>query len=265
MTLAMAQGETERRLEDGSGGVGGATAVVRRWGWRASLSASFSCILAATFFYAEFFGAPSSQHIYGVYYALRTNGDLSVEGAIFFLLVGVWMRHFSRRSALVSAIVVPVVVLNLAFAWTSGVLFYFLLFLPGWLPQGGLVAYLGYVQFPAVRGTLDLYYLGWLACLFVLAMLTFEGGLVRKAVRSLELVLFVLLPLPTEVFLFDRSEFGVHVTDAQIGTPLQWFTNADLLVALFAGLSILGMATRLYPKGGGRRHGRREPSLKGPS
>jgi hypothetical protein len=214
---------------------------VRLWGWRAALCASLCCFAAASFYYVEFLIAPSSLHIYGVYYGLRGSADVFVQYAILALLIAAWLRSFGERLLVASAMAVAVIVLNVAFAWTSGVLPYILVLLPSWLPQAPIIDYLAFVQFPAVRAALDLYYLGWLIVLFLLSMAFFKSGLVRKFVHSLEFVLLILLALPIEVYLFDRHEFNIRVTDAQLDTPLRWFTNADLLAVLVIGLSALVM------------------------
>ncbi len=49
------------------------------------------------------------------------------------------------------------------------------------------------------------------------------------------------MALPVEVFLFDRHEFGLHVMDAQVGTSVLWFSNADLLAVLALALALLGL------------------------
>ncbi len=122
---------------------------VRTWGWRAALLASLACVAAAVYFYARFLAAPQSQHIFGEYFGLRSSGDSFVEYAMFWLLTGSWMRVFSVRVALATAMAVPVLVLNVAFAWSSGVLGYVLLLVPKWLPQFIFIDYLSLVQFPA--------------------------------------------------------------------------------------------------------------------
>jgi hypothetical protein len=191
------------------------------------------------FFFTEFLAAPSSQHVYGVYYGLKDSGTMFAEYAFFSLLVAGWLRNFSRRLLLATGMAVALLVLNVAFAWTSGVLGFVLGALPSWLPQGLIVEYLSLVQFPAVRSALDLYYLGWLGALLLLSIAFFESGMVKRLVRSIEFAFLTLLALPVEVYLFDRHEFNLHVMDAQVGTSAAWFTNADLLVALVIGLSVL--------------------------
>ncbi len=226
----------------------GLEAFVRKWGWRGALCASFLCFATAIFYYAEFLAAPSSLHIYGIYHGLRDIGTTFVEYAITALLVGGWMRRFSARLVLASGMAVALLVLNIAFAWTSGVLGYVLGALPSWLPQGVIVDYLRFIQFPAVRSTLDYYYVGWLGVLFLLSMAFFRSGVAKRLVRSLELAALALLALPTEVYLFDGREFDLHVMDAQVGTSLRWFTNADLLGALFVALSVLTIAETVVLK-----------------
>jgi hypothetical protein len=225
---------------------------VRLWGWRAALCASLCCFAAASFYYVEFLFAPSSSHIYGVYYDLRGSADLFVEYAILAMLIAAWLRSFSERLLIVSAMAFALLVLNVAFAWTSGVLPYILVLLPRWLPQAPIIDYLGFVQFPTVRAALDFYYLGWALGLFVLSMAFFKSGLIRKLVHSLEFVLLILLALPIEVYLFDRREFNIRVTDAQLDTSLRWFTNADLLAVLVIGLSALVIADCFVLKNGTR-------------
>jgi hypothetical protein len=218
---------------------------VRKWGWRGALFASATCAAAAVYYYARFLAAPQSQHIYGEYLGLRSSGNSFVEYSMFWLLAGAWMRIFSVRVALATAMAVPVLVLNVAFAWSSGVLGYVLLLIPKWLPQFIFIDYLSLVQFPTTGRALDLYYLAWLAALFILSTAFFKSGLVGRLVRSLEFTTVVVMALPVEVFLFDRHEFGLHVMDAQVGTSLLWFSNADLLVVLAVALFALGLVHML--------------------
>ena len=226
----------------------GLQASVRRWGWRGGLCASLFCLAAAVFYYTEFLAAPPSQHIYGIYYGLRDSGDLFVEYSMVSLLIAGWMRKFSARLVLATGIGVSLLVLNGAFAWTSGVLGYVLVAIPTWLPQRAIVEYLSLVQFPAVRSALDYYYVGWFGVLFLLSMAFFESTIVRRLVRSLELAAFALLALPIEVYIFDGHEFDIHVMEAQVGTSLQWFTNADLFAALIVALSVLAATDLLVIK-----------------
>jgi hypothetical protein len=219
----------------------GITPSVRTWGWRTGICGSLVCLAAAAFYYAEFLTAPSSFHIYGIYYGLWDSAGLFVESAILFMLIAAWMRSFSGRLLISTAMAVALLVLNVAFAWTSGVFGYILVLLPSWLPQSIVVDYLSFVQFPAVRATLDFYYVGWLGVLFLLSMASFRSGIVGRLVHSLEFIILILLVLPIEVYLFDRREFTLHVMDAQIGTSWQWFTNADLLTVLVISLSALAL------------------------
>lgn len=215
---------------------------------RGALCASVACLAAASFYFTEFLAAPSSQHVYGVYYGLRESGTTFAGYALFWLLVSGWMRRFSSRLVLATGMAVSLLVLNVAFAWTSGVLGYVLGAVPTWLPQGVIVDYLALIQFPAVRSTLDFYYLGWLGVLFLLSMAFFKSGIAKRIVSALELVAVALLALPIEVYLFDRREFNLHVMDAQVGTSVLWFSNADLLGALVIALSVLAVADRLVLK-----------------
>ncbi len=222
----------------------GITPTVRTWGWRTGLCGSLVCLAMAAFYYAEFLTAPSSFHIYGIYYGLRDNAELFVESGILFVLIAAWMRGLSARLLIASAMAVALLILNLAFAWTSGVFGYIIVLLPNWIPQSIVIDYLNFVQFPVVRAALDFYYVGWIGVIFLLSMALFKSGLVKKLVHSFEFVLLTVLPLPIEVYLFDRREFTLHVMDAQIGTSWQWFTNADLLAVLVIGLSALAVADR---------------------
>jgi hypothetical protein len=223
----------------------GLTASVRKWGCRVAICASVGCLAAAAFYFTEFLAAPSSQHVYGVYYGLRDTATLFAEYAVVWLLVAGWMRGFGARLVLVTGLAVSLLVLNVAFAWTSGVLGYVLVVIPTWVPQGAIVDYLALVQFPAVRSALDIYYLGWLGALFLLSAAFFKSGVARRLVHALELTALVLLALPIEVYLFDRREFNLHVMDAQLGTSLLWFSNADLLASLTIALSMLAAADGL--------------------
>jgi hypothetical protein len=176
---------------------------------------------------------------------LKDSGMMFAEYAFFSLLVAVWFRKFGRRLLLASGMAAALLVLNVAFAWTSGVLGFVLGTLPTWLPQGLIVEYLSLVQFPAVRSALDFYYLGWLGALLLLSIAFFKSGKVKRLVRSFEFTLLTLLALPVEVYLFDGREFDLHVMDAQVGTSLGWFTNADLLAALIIALSVLALVDGL--------------------
>ncbi len=79
-------------------------------------------------------------------------------------------------------------------------------------------------------------------------MAFFKSGIAKRIVSALELVAVALLALPIEVYLFDRREFNLHVMDAQVGTSVLWFSNADLLGALVIALSVLAVADRLVLK-----------------
>ena len=221
------------------------TPTVRTWGWRACLFCSFVCLSMAAFYYAEFLTAPSSFHIYGIYYGLRDNAELFVESTVLFVLIAVWMRNFGGRLLIATVMVVGLLVLNVAFAWTSGAFGYILVLLPNWMPQSIVVDYLSFVQFPVVRTALDFYYVAWLGVLFLLSMAFFRSRIAKRLIHSLEFITLVLILLPIEVYLFDRHEFTIHVTDAQIGTAWQWFSNADLLVVLVISLSALLVAEGL--------------------
>jgi hypothetical protein len=221
---------------------------VRNWGWRGALCASILCVATAVFYFTQFLAAPSSQHIYGVYYGLKDSGTTFAEYALLWLLVSWWMSRFSWRLVLATGMAMCLLVLNVAFAWTSGVLGYVLAALPTWLPQGAIVDYLSIIQFPAVRSALDFYYLGWFGALFGLSIAFFKSGTGKRLVHSLELAALALLALPVEVYLFDRHEFKVHVMDAQVGTPLQWFSNSDLLTLLAIALFFLALADGLVLK-----------------
>jgi hypothetical protein len=221
-------------------------ASVRTWGWRGGLFASLVCLAASAFYYTEFVAAPVSLHIYGIYYGLRDSGNLFAEYAVLSLLVAGWMRLLNTRLVLATGMAMALLVLNVAFAWTSGVLGYALVAIPSWLPQGMIVDYLILVQFPAVRSALDFYYLGWLGVLFLLSMAFFKSGLVKRLVHSLEFTVLTLLALPVEVYLFDRREFNIHVMDAQVGTSIHWFTNADLLASLVVALSVLAAVDLIF-------------------
>ena len=166
------------------------------------------------------------------------------------MFAGFWLRILSKRLALVSGMVASLLVLNLAFLWTSSLLGLALLLYPSWLPSGWLVDYLSLVQFPAVRSTLDLYYLGWLGLLLLFSIAYFGGGLGKRLVHTFELVSAATLVLPIEVLLFDRRELGVHVMDVQVGTPLASLTNADLLLALGICILVLGVTDRFILDGG---------------
>ena len=227
----------------------GGSFSVRQWGVAAGLSAALVCFAVAAWYYAEFSAAPLPQHVYGAYYGLRNRSELFSEYAVLSILVAAWMSRASARLVLGSTIAIALLVLNVAFAWTSGVLPYLLVLIPKWLPQSIVIDYLAFVQVPAARADLDYYYLAWLGVLFLLAMAFFRSRLARRLVHSLELVALALLALPVEVYLFDRREFNIRVTDAQLGTRFEWFTNADLLAVLLLGLSLLVIADRLLLRG----------------
>jgi hypothetical protein len=260
----VAEEVTGATSERAFGASAGFTVLVRKWGYRGALCSSFVCLAAAAYYYAEFLAAPPSYHIYGIYYGLRESGNLFAEYTTFSLLVAGWMRRFSRRLVLATGIAVTLLVLNVAFAWTSGVLGYVLTLIPNWLPQGVIIEYLSLIQFPAVRSALDFYYLGWLGALFALSMAFFKSGTGRRLVHSLEFAVVALLPLPLEVYLFDRREFSLHVMDAQIGTSLQWFSNADLLAALVVALSVLAAADGLVLETRSKFASDSEEDLSGP-
>lgn len=235
----------------------GTRASVRTWAWRVALSAGVLCLTVAVFRYTEFLATPPSGRIYGIYYGLRESGDAYLWYALFWLLVGEWVRRLSVRLALATGIAMALLVLNVAFAWSSGSLAYVLAFLPVWFPQRLIIDYLAIVQFPTVRTALDLYYVGWLGLLFLLLMAFFRSPLATRMVRSLELASLALLALPVEVYLFDTREFNLHVMDAQVGTYASWFTNADLLASLIVVLSALAVVDGLITE-----HAERAPGLR---
>ncbi len=173
---------------------------------RGALCASVACLAAASFYFTEFLAAPSSQHVYGVYYGLRESGTTFAGYALFWLLVSGWMRRFSSRLVLATGMAVSLLVLNVAFAWTSGVLGYVLGAVPTWLPQGVIVDYLALIQFPAVRSTLDFYYLGWLGVLFLLSMAFFKSGIAKRIVTPLNSSQSPCSPSYRSLS-FDRREF----------------------------------------------------------
>jgi hypothetical protein len=179
-----------------------------------------------------------------------------MEYSILSLLIAGWTRVLNARLVLGTGMAVALLVLNVAFAWTSGVLGYVLGTLPTWLPQGMIVDYLSLIQFPAVRSALDFYYLGWLGVLFLLSMAFFKSGLAKRLVHSLEFAVLTSLALPVEVYLFDRGEFNIHVVDAQVGTSLQSFTNFDLLAVLVIALSVLAAVDSTVLKDGAGRPAR---------
>jgi hypothetical protein len=237
----------------------GGSSFLRKWGAMAGVFAAVVCFAIAGYYYASFLTAPLSQHIYGTYYGLRNTAELFSEYAIFSLAVAAWMNYFSARLVLASAIAVALLVLNVAFLWTSGVLSYLLPLIPKWFPQTVVIDYLAFVQFPTVRAALDYYYLGWLGVLFLLSMALFRSKFAAKLIHSLELVGLTLLALPVEVYLFDRREFDIRVTDAQLGTRLQWFTNADLLAMLVTAVAALALLDGLVLKDGIFRRVARRP------
>ena len=226
------------------------SSFLRKWGAIAGVFAALIFFAIAAYFYTSFSIAPLSQHIYGTYYGLRANAELFSEYAIFSLMVAAWMNYFCARLVLASAIAVALLVLNVAFLWTSGALSYLLPLIPQWFPQSVVIDYLAFVQFPTVRAALDYYYLGWLGVFFLFSMALFSSDLAEKVIRSLELVCLTLLALPIEVYLFDKREFYIRVTDAQLGTRLEWFTNADLLAMLVAALAALALLDVLLLKDG---------------
>ena len=179
-----------------------------------------------------------------------------VEYSILSLLIAGWLRLLNARLVLATGMAVALLVLNVTFAWTSGVLGYVLGILPSWLPQGMIVDYLSLIQFPAVRSALDLYYMGWLGVLFLFSMTFFKSGLAKRPVHSLEFAVLTSLVLPVEVYLFDRGKFNIHVMDAQVGTALRSFTNADLLGALVLALSALAVVDSMVLKDGAGRPAR---------
>jgi len=210
--------------------------IIRSLGSRASCWAAVALVAASVFYFTRSASTPPPDRIYGSYHALQSTAELFAGYAILAAIAALWMRYLSRKLVVATATVFPLIVLNTAFLWTSGVLGYVLLLVPTWVPQGPIVAWLSLIQFPTVRAALDYYYAGWLGVLFLLVLSLMTSAWPRRIIRSLEVIVLAVLPLPVEVFLFDRREFFIHVVDAQIRTPFQWFTNFDLLASMLAAL-----------------------------
>jgi len=91
------------------------------------------------------------------------------------------------------------------------------------------------VQQLAVREFIDCEILVLLGVIGATTFLLYAGkGLGRATAKMLQVASLSVMPLGLEVLAFDRREFWVHVSAAQVTTGfLTWFSNADLL-----GLSV---------------------------
>ena len=67
-----------------------------------------------------------------------------------------------------------------------------------------------------------------------------KAGAWRALFRTVAALSAALIPLPVEIYLFNRGDFDLHFAMALYGSPLIWFTNADLL-----GFSVLFLAVAL--------------------
>lgn len=179
----------------------------------------------------------------------RTISSVPIVGRMFGL-----GAHRSVRYALILVIVVSFVEVNLYFAWTSHVLSAFqpiradierfadyqstlfgltqLLGMP--LPKGGtetrIVIDYTVVLFVAVAA---------LSAFFLSVRRSFASGMVRM----LQVGSLVVMPLGIEIYIFDRREFWIHASIAQVKTGfIPWFSNADVL---FASIGVFFSATVL--------------------
>lgn len=227
--------------------------LVRVWGWRAALGVAIGLAIVAVYYLTAFLEIPSPLRSLGDSQGLLGSAEIFMWYAAAAVLLGVWLRLLSARLVLGTGISLAALVLNVAFTWTSGVFDRVLQLIPTWFPKQFVAEYLFTIQFPFFRETaLDFYYLAWLGLLFALSIAFFRPGLAARLVRSLELAALVLIPLPVEVYLFDRQEFTIRVMDAQVHTPLVWFTNADMLGSLAVSLMVLAFLDNKLLRGQGR-------------
>ena len=234
--------------------------LIRRWGLRGSLALAGVCTALAVYYLAGFLASPPSLRIFGIYYGFGQSAEVYGWGAVFAVLLGLWFRFLSGRMLLATGMGISAFVLNTAFSWTSGLFDQALVLIQGWFPQQLIAEYLSLVQFPVYReAILDYYYLAWLGLLIALSIAFFRSRAAARLIHTFELASLVLLPLPIEVYLFDRQEFTIRVMDAQVHTPLLWFTNADMLGALLGTLALLAFAEKRLLKGVDEGNGETPP------
>jgi len=243
----------------GRGRLSNVARFIKKWGWRSSLLASLLlCAFAGYYiirsiitphappvFYEYYVTTPQAFYAFGQYYGLEGKAVVFLWYALGAFLVGLWFRLLSIRLVLGTGIGFATLVLNVAFTWTSGLIDREIVLIPGWFPKQFVAEYLSSIQFPVNHyAALDEYYLAWLGILFAFSMAFFRRGLLPRLVHSLELASLILLPLPIEVYLFDRKQFTNKVMNAQTHTSLIWFTNADLLGSLLVILVVLAIVDR---------------------
>ena len=157
-------------------------------------------------------------------------------------------RFRNRRSIAKMLLLVSGLSLNIYFVWTAHVL----------EKEIGALLLLRTLVFTAIYDAISLGipYPQDFVCLGLLVttiattfFLAVPRGIKLAVVRATQVGSLVMMPLGLEVYLFDRSEYGLHFTLAQQSFGLAWFTNADLLylsTIVFVGTTALLFLSRQH-------------------
>jgi hypothetical protein len=168
-------------------------------------------------------------------------------------------RRKAARLALVLALAVSVVIVNLYFVWTSHVLSgyqYVRSYISGFAAaQMNLINAWPWFTGAGTKGTMVREFIDYEVVAFSLViaassfLLFVHRGLKKATLRMLEIGSLSVLPLGVEIYIFDYGEFWIHASIAQVKAGfIPWFTNADLLF-LSAGIlsvtAIIELRSRL--------------------
>jgi hypothetical protein len=155
-------------------------------------------------------------------------------------------RFRNRRSLAKMLLVVSASFLNAFFLWTAHVL------------EAEIGAALRILVFTAIYDATalgipypqDSICLGLLLTTVVIAfLLGTRRGIGLAVARATQAGSLVVAPLGLEVYLFDRSEYNLHLTVVQQALGLAWFTNADLLylsAIIFVSTTVLLFLSRQH-------------------
>ena len=148
-----------------------------------------------------------------------------------------------------SAWFVPVLLLNVLFLGTSHVLSR--LPIAYWALYEDLMAYLSRPFGGDIQSLYDFSSALLIIAMLILAYLAFrQSGAKEGVLRALQVGSVSLLPLGTEVFFFDHSEWTDSVTRFQIQYGIvPWFTNADLFALALVLTSLTTFLTIRWGEG----------------
>lgn len=95
------------------------------------------------------------------------------------------------------------------------------------------------------QSVLDLWMLVLSFVIMALLLLDFHRKGAKGLFSALSIMSLSLLPLPVEIFMFDRSAWNLYFVSLLRGTSLAWFSNAVLcyclIITLAASLSVLAL------------------------